>query len=154
MRRVRWFTDEERWPANFIRVPALFIFTLGVSAQMQFSTITHTESNVIDVTVLRNQSSVVYSMDTCHQAFSTDALADTGKRSSRSLMGSLSYYTDSKTWKENQALQANLAAATKECADSQLHVPQQGAAKEKSFTELLYGLESLRKRGSEIETAV
>ena len=121
---------------------------------MQFNTSIHTKSNIIDVTVLRNQSSVVYSMDTSHQAFSTDALADTETQSSRSLMGSLSYDTDSKAWRENQTLQANLVAAMKECADSQLHIPQPGAAREKSLTELLYGLESLRKRGSEIEIDV
>ncbi|KAF6240269.1 hypothetical protein HO173_001880 [Letharia columbiana] len=135
-------------------VPALFTFTLGMNAQMQFSASIHTESNVIDVTILPNQSSVIYSMDTCHQAFSTDASADTGKQGPRSLVGSLIYDLDSKTWEENQALQANLVAATRECADSQLHVPQAGAAKGKSLRELLYGLESLRKRGSENETDV
>ena len=119
---------------------------------MQFNTTIRTESNIIDVTVLHNQSSIVYSMDTSRQAFSIDALADIEKQSSRSFVGSLSYYTDSKTWEENHALQADLVAATKECADSQLHVPQPGAAKEKSLTELFYGLESLRKRGSEFET--
>ena len=121
---------------------------------MQFSTSIHTESNVIDVTVLRDQSSVVYSMDTSHQAFSIDVLANPETQSSRSLMGSLSYDMDSKAWRQNQTLQANLVAATKECADSQLHLPQPGAAREKSLTELLYGLESLRKRGSEIEIDV
>lgn len=125
-----------------------------MNAQLQFNKSFRTDSNIIDVTVLRNQNSIVYSMDTSHQAFSIDALTDIEKQSSRSLMGSLTYYTDSKTWKENQALQAGLVAATRECADSQLHVPQAGAAKEKSLKELLYGLESLRKRGSEIETDV
>lgn len=121
---------------------------------MQFSTSTHTESNIIDLTVLRNQNSVVYSMDTLHQAFSIDALADTEKQSSRSFMGSLIYDSDSKAWKENQALQANFVAATKECADSQLHIPQPEAAREKSLTELFYSLGSLRKRGSEVEIDV
>lgn len=118
---------------------------------MQYNTCIHTESNVIDLTILRNQSSIVYSMDTSHQAFTTDALADSGKQSSRSLMGSLSYCADSDTWNENQALQANLVAATKECADSHKHARHAGTAKGKSPTELLYGLESLRKRGSENE---
>ena len=69
-------------------------------------------------------------------------------------MGSLSYSTDSDTWKEDKSLQANLVAAARECADSRLYVPQAGAAKGKSLTELLYGLESLRKRGSDNETDV
>ena len=69
-------------------------------------------------------------------------------------MGSLSYCTESKTWKENQDLQANLVAATRECADSHLHVSQAGVAHGKPLTDLLYGLESLRKRGSDNETEV
>lgn len=135
-------------------VPALFMFTLGGSAHIEANTTIHTESNVIGLTVLRHLSSVVYSMDTYHLAFSTDAPADTGKQISRSLVGSLSYCTDSQTWKENRALQAKLVAATRDWADSHLHVPQAVATKGKLLTELLYGLESLRKRGSENEIDV
>ena len=141
------------YSAKSCRVPALFTFTLEAK-QMRFNASIHTESNVIDLTVLRNQSSVIYSMDNAHQAFSTDLSADNGGQSPRNLLGSLSYCTDAKTWKENQVLQANLIAATRECADNHLHVPQAGAAKGKSLVELLYGLESLRKRGSENETDV
>lgn len=141
-------------PANFGRVPALFIFTLGVNVQMKFNASIHTQGNVIALTVLRNQSSVVYSMDTLHQSFSTDASADTGEQRSRSLVGSLTYRMDTETWEENQTLQANLVAATRECADSHASIPQAGTAKGKPLTELLYGLESLRKRGSEKETDV
>lgn len=93
-------------------------------------------------------------MDTCHQPFATDTSADTERQSSRSLMGSLSYCRDSDTWEEDVSLQANLDAATRECADSHPDTPEAGAAKGKSLTELLYGLESLRKRGSENETDV
>ena len=121
---------------------------------MQFNASIPTESNVIDLTVLHSQSSIVYSMDTSHQAFSKDALGDSEKSNSRSLVGSLRYCTDSKIWKANEALQGNLAAAMRERADSILHAPKAGAAKGKSLTELLYGLESLRKRGSENETDV
>lgn len=121
---------------------------------MQFNTSIHVDGNVIDLTVLPDQNSVVYSMDTSHQAFSTKASVETVKQSSRGLVGSLRYCTDSKTWKENEALQANVIAATRECADSHLYVPQAGAAEGKSLTELFYGLESLRKRGSEIETDI
>lgn len=118
---------------------------------MQFNASIFTKSNVIDLTILHNQSSLVYSMDTSHQAFSTDASADIGNQSPSNLVGSLSYCSDSKTWKENQALQANLVAATRECADSHLNDPQAGTINGKSLTGLLYGLESLRKRGSENE---
>lgn len=136
--------------ANVCSVPALFIFTLGEKAHIEVNTTIHTESNVIGLTVLRDQSSVVYSMDTFHQAFSTDA-QDTGKQISRSLVGSLNYCTESQTWQENRALQSKLVAATSDWADSHLHVPQAVATEGKSLTDLLYGLESLRKRGSENE---
>ena len=56
---------------------------------------------------------------------------------------------DSKIWKVNGSLQANLERAMKECADANLNVSQTRAAKEKPITELIYSLESLRKRGSE-----
>ena len=128
-------------------MPALFIFTLEGKGEVQFHTNISTESNVIDLTILRNQNSVVYSMDTSHQASSTDVSADSGISSSQCLMGSLSYCTDSENWKVNESLQANLERAIKECANANLNVSQTREAKEKPITELLYGLESLRKRG-------
>lgn len=135
--------------ANSFRVPGLFTFTLGEKGQMQFHASIHTESNVIDLTLLGNQSSVVYSMDTSHQAFSTDALVDTEQSNSRSLVGSVSYCPDSKTWKVNGSLQERLVEAMRGCAQGNLHAPHNKAAKEKPLTELLYGLESLRKRGAD-----
>lgn len=93
-------------------------------------------------------------MDSSHQAFSTDVLVDAENMNSRSLVGSLSYCTDSVTWKVNESLQANLAAAMRDCVDSNLNVLQAGAGKGRSLTELLYGLGSLRKRGSENELEV
>lgn len=135
--------------ANSCRVPGLFTFTLGEKGQMQFHASIHTEGNVIDSTLLGTQSSVVYSMDTSHQVFSTDALVDTEKSNSRSLVGSLSYCQDSKTWSVNGFLQEKLVESMRECAQSNLHAPQIRAVKEKPLTELLYSLESLRKRGAD-----
>ena len=120
--------------------------------QLQFDASIQTPSNVIDLALLRNQCSVVYSMDTFHQAFSTDASADDGKLNP--LVGYLSYVTESKTWKVNEALQANLVAAMRECAEGNLRASRIGTAGGKSLTDLLYGLESLRKRGSENETDI
>ena len=118
---------------------------------MQFNTSVHTEGNVIDFTLLPNERSVVYSMDPFHQAFSTVVTADTGKQTPRSLVGSLNYCMESKIWKENESLQANLVAATRQCSYSHVDVSQTGADEGKPLTELLYSLEGLRKRTSEIE---
>ena len=137
--------------ANLSRVPALFLFTLREKGEMSFLSSMHTESNVIGLTVLHNQTSIIYSMDTLHQAFTTDSLVDSEKSSSRSLVGSLTYDTDTETWEENQALQKPLGVAMRQCADKDLSLPQAETGKGKSLTELLYGSESLRKRGSENE---
>lgn len=74
---------------------------------------------------------------------------DSGTSGSQRLMGSLSYCKDSNDWKVNGSLQANLERAMRECADANPNVSQTKAAKDKPITELLYGLESLRKRGSD-----
>ena len=137
--------------ANLVRVPALFVFTVGEKGAMVFNTSICTESNVVGLTVLRNHNSIIYSMDTLHRAFSTDLIASTEKGDSRSMVGSLIYCTDTDTWKENEGLQETLTVAMRECAESNLGISQAGVAKGKSVTELLYGLESLRKRGSENE---
>ena len=137
--------------AKSCRVPAIFSFTLGEKGHMQFNTSIYTESNVIDLTVLRKQESVMYSMDTFHQAFSTHALADTGEGSSRNLVGAMIYCAESKSWKVNEVLQANLAVTMRECADSNPDVPRVEVPKGSSLVDLLYGLEGLRKRGSENE---
>ena len=130
-------------------MPALFIFTLGEKGEVQFHTHISTESNVIDLTILHDQKSVVYSMDTSHQASPTDVPADSETSSSQRLMSSLSYCQDEKIWKVNESLQANLERAMRECADANPNVSQIRAAKEKPITELLHGLENLRKRGSD-----
>ena len=121
---------------------------------MQYNGSMHTESNVIDLTALRDRSCIVYSMDTSHQAFSTGAAADTVKSNKRSLVGSANYCIDSGIWKANEPLQTNLVVAMRECADSNPIMPQERVAKGKSLIELLYGLESLRKRGPENEMDV
>ena len=130
-------------------MPALFIFTLGEKGEVQFHTNISTEGNVIDLTLLRNQNLIIYSMDSSHQASPTDVPADSGTSISQRLVGSLNYCNNSKQWKVNESLQANLERAMRECADANPNVSQTGAAKEKPITELLYGLESLRKRGSD-----
>ena len=140
--------DKDILLADCLRVPALFIFTLEEKGEVQFHTNISTKSNVIDLTILRYQNSVVYSMDTSHQASSTDVSADSEISSSQCLMGSLSYCTNSENWKVNESLQANLERAIRESANANLNVSRETReAKEKPITELLYGLESLRKRG-------
>ena len=74
------------------------------------------------------------------------------EESSRSLVGSLKYCMQSKTWKENEDLQENIVTATRECACGHVNGSQPGADEGKPLTELLYSLESLRKRNSENET--
>ena len=137
--------------AKNCRVPALFTFTLGEKGHMQFNASIHTESNVIDLTVLGEQRTVIYSMDTLHQAFSTHALADTGEANSRNLVGAMIYCAEFKSWKVDEVLRANLAATMRECADSNPDVPRVEAPKGSSLVDLLYGLEGLRKRGLENE---
>ena len=125
-------------------IPALFLFAFNQDEKIEFRETYPTEGNVIDMVVLQDRNSVLYSMDNVHKPFSNTEDSDSA---SRSLVEAIHFLRTPQRWEEDLNLDDALLPALEACAKTRPLMPQKNAAKGKSLKELLYGLESLRKRG-------
>lgn len=107
------------------------------------------EANVIDLAILPDRGSIVFSMDMIHCSFSTTVTVSEVDQYTRAAVGAIKVSADGLWFEEDLEMYAKLAPAMAHCASSHPSVEQKGVAKGKSLRELLYGLESLRKRGGE-----
>lgn len=126
-------------------IPSLFLFTFDESDQIVFREAYSTDRNVLDVVVLQDQKSIVYSMDNIHPPFSTTD--DKRDATSTCLVKAIHFLQGPQRWEDDLALGVDLLPALEMYAKSRPMVPQKNVAKGKSLKELLYGLETLRKRG-------
>ena len=128
-------------------IPALFIFSLGTNATISFKSCIPVEGNILDVVFIESQGSFLYSMDVVHAPLSKVAIQADRERKLCKAVGLLEVETlghDNCSGRNKQLIE-NM----EECIDSQSDIPQDGTAKGKSMKELLYNLESLRKRDPE-----
>ena len=133
-------------------IPALFLLAFNDHDKIDFRETYPTDGNIIDMVVLEDRSSVIYSMDNIHEPFSR-AEEDDGS-APRPLVEAIHFLRDPQRWEEDLNLDDKLLPALDECAKIGPLVPQKNTAKGKSLKELLYGLESLRKRGMGAEGGV
>ena len=133
-------------------IPALFHFRMDTEVEkMEYmGTYGPLEGNVIDVVVIQDQGAVVYSMDTVHKAFSTTTVASDQAQKERLTVGVMKITQNVMPEMFMQQRQdPQLVTAMEQCIQRQSFVHENLAAKGKSMRDLLYGLESLRKRGGE-----
>ena len=133
-------------------IPALFYFRMDIEVEKMKHVGTYgpLHGNVIDVVAIQDQGAIVYSMDTVHEAFSTTTVANDQAQKERSTIGVMKITQNaiSETClQQSQHLQ--LVTAMKQCIQRQSFIHENLTAKGKSMRDLLYGLESLRKRGGE-----
>ncbi len=108
------------------------------------------EGNVIDVVVIQDQGAVVYSMDTVHKAFSTTTVASDQAQKKRFAIGVMKITQNAMSEMfMQQGQDPQLVTAMEQCIQRQSFIHENPTAKGKSMRDLLYGLESLRKRGGE-----
>ncbi|MCJ1270810.1 tRNA (guanine-N(7)-)-methyltransferase non-catalytic subunit trm82 [Lobaria immixta] len=128
-------------------IPALFIFGLDIEAKIQYRGCCPVPGNVVDVTTLNETSTIIYSLDNCHVAFSTTVLASEAEQFSRPMLGYLSFDA-SGDWEGIGNLEHPITCM-EQSAKAQELVMNPGSENERSLRELLYGIENLRKRGQE-----
>ncbi len=136
----------------FHRIPALFHFRIDTEAgKIEYmGTYGPFKGNVIDVAVIQDQGVVVYSMDTVHEAFSTTMVASDQARKERFTIGFMKITQNERSEMCMQQHQhPQLVTAMEQCIQRQSFIHENSTAKGKSMRDLLYGLESLRKRGGE-----
>lgn len=136
----------------FHSVPALFHFRMDIEVEKMIYVGTYgpLNGNVIDVVAIQDQGAVVYSMDTVHEAFSTTTLANDRAQKECSTIGVMKITQNAMSemcLQQGQHLQ--LVTAMEHCIQRQSFIHENSTAKGKSMRDLLYGLESLRKRGGD-----
>lgn len=156
------------------RLPAILTFSIDLKANLNFLAFEMLPGNIIDVTPLVNEPSIVYSMDNVHEAFSTRTVASDQKQESRPLLGAFKppapkhpesateLYSDAERADEGGEISrrtfpeqanppypylGNALAVMNQHAKTQ--EPTTNPAKDNSLTDLLYNLENLRKRNQE-----
>ena len=136
----------------FHSIPALFHFCIDTEVEkMEYmGTYGPLKGNVIDVAVIQDQGVVVYSMDTVHEAFSTTTVANDQAQKERFAIGVMKITQNAMSEMCMQQRQhPQLVTAMEQCIQRQSFIHENSTAKGKSMRDLLYGLESLRKRGGE-----
>lgn len=122
------------------------MFHLGSDRKMVFREYITFLGNVLDVVVLDNRCSVIYSIDNFHVPFSTTMIADTDNQAARSPIGSLSLDSSGR-WKQCDIMQ-NVMAGLEKKAKKGAEDLNQGNDRG-SLSAFLYGIENLRKRGQD-----
>ena len=136
----------------FHRIPALFHFHINTEAEKigYMGTYGPLKGNVIDVAFIQDEGAVVYSMDTVHEAFSTTRVANDQAQKERFSIGVMKITQNARSELCMQQHQhPQLVTAMEQCIQRQAIIHENSTAKGKSMRDLLYGLESLRKRGGE-----
>ena len=133
-------------------IPALFHFRMDIQVEeLEYvGTYGPFKGNVIDVIAIQDQEAVVYSMDTVHEAFSTITVANDQAQRERSSIGVMKITQNAMSdMCLQQSQHPQLVTAMEQCIERQSFIHENSTAKGKSMRDLLYGLESLRKRGGE-----
>ena len=129
--------------------PAVFCFYLSVEGSVEYRTMHHTPGNVICMIGLPAVGALLYSIDNTHLPYSTTVMLDAPPTQSPSFVGFIWSYLPVGPSQDRADQIGCLRSALNVCALEQTLPGDQNVGKGRSLRELLYGLESLRKRGNE-----
>ena len=123
------------------------MFHLGFDHKLDFREYITCLGNVLDVAVLDNRCSIIYSLDNFHVPFSTTQIADADEQTARSPLGSLTL-DSSGYWKQCDIMQNVIAGLENKAARKDAYDINEGNDRG-SLSTYLYGIENLRKRGQD-----
>lgn len=139
---------ESNSPANVtLSMPALFMFSLGTDEMLSFQRYIAVEGNVIDVVFIEHGKFILYSMDTVHAPSSTTTIDINHGQNARPPVGLLK--SINLDWEKDSGSYKHLIESMQTCLGTLSDLQPKGTAKGRSLRDLLYNLESLRKRGSD-----
>lgn len=122
------------------------MFHLGSDFKLVFREYITFLGNVLDVAVLDNKCSIIYSLDNFHVPFSTTTIAGTDQQTARAPLGSLAL-DSSGHWKPYDIM-PNIMTGLENKARKDAENINQGNDRG-SLSAFLYGIENLRKRGQD-----
>lgn len=103
---------------------------------------------MVGLTVSKEQYRVAYTMDTDHQVFSQSQVTDRNDRTERPSIGSLSFSRVRGLWEKDMELQNEIVDGLRDLPESDEQI-MDGEKSSNRDSLSLYGLENLRKRGSD-----
>jgi hypothetical protein len=124
------------------RLPALFVFTLDETGRLWFDDSLPAEGNVLDVAIMREEKSFLYSVDTVHRPYS---MTEEDEDEDRPSVGIYGWSQRSRWWirtDEDREVMTLISNHMK----SRRYGPEQPESISGTWSELLYGIEHLRKR--------
>ena len=122
---------------------------MSIKGELRLVTTHSTAGNVIGMIALPEFGALLYSVDMTHLSFSTKVISDEPYLKRQYTTGVLWSTLNTEPPVERSTKMANLISAFDVCAQEQRIPESRNVAKGKSLQELLYGLESLRKRGND-----
>lgn len=122
------------------------MFHLGSDVKLVFREYITLLGNVLDVAVVDNGCMIIYSIDNFHIPFTTTVMAGMDDQTAKPLIGSLTL-DSSGCWKKRDILQDVVAGIESKARKSAVCMKQGNGGG--SLSSLLYGIETLRKRGQE-----
>ncbi|MCJ1328878.1 tRNA (guanine-N(7)-)-methyltransferase non-catalytic subunit trm82 [Thelotrema lepadinum] len=128
-------------------VPALFVFKLGTEGTLNFRSALLVEGNVLDIAIRSEARTLFYTVDNVHAPATTKEERDLGADERRVFVGAYRFVSERDEWvkEEGDLVEAMNAFANTE---EDLLTAEMDAG---ALSDLLYGIEHLRKRGKEEE---
>ena len=134
----------------FERLPLLIFLLLDNDSRLKFRGHFSTAGNITDITSFTSFTTntvIIYSMDTLHRPGTSKLLQEEDDDGTlTSSVAGLLYGLRPGAFRGPEGPEARMLSTMNKCAEDHPFVWQTNAAKGKSMTEMLYSLESLRKR--------
>lgn len=135
----------------WLSIPALFHWSLRTDGSMNYRRFYALPGNVIDAVVLEYRASILVSIDNVHEAGSTEVLRSRSTQEAVLRLHALSFATDLDG--EPKVRDEGLISVSETISNDRSTILDgnevDGTSHNRALSELLYGVEHLRKRGPE-----
>ena len=131
-------------------MPVIFFFSMTQNGEMVFRQCFPTQGNVLDIAILdttsKEEPRLVYGMDCVHRPFSTDVVQEDNDRLA---IGNLVYQKGTNSWIELDLATEEMNQCLKQDEHDGKGMIERGSkgSKPGALSDLLYGIENMRKRG-------
>ena len=120
------------------------MFHLGSDLKLNFRNYITLLGNILDVAIVDNSCTIIYSLDCFHEPFSTTTITDLDDQRAKAMIGSLTLDSFG-CWKQRDIMQDVMGNIEFKARKNAGHIKQ--GNDRGSLSSLLYSLENLRKRG-------
>lgn len=135
----------------WLSIPALFHWSLRTDGLMNYRRFYTLPGNVLDAVVLEYRASILVSIDNVYEAGSTETVRSRSGQEAALRLHALSFATDLEG--EPMVRDEGLVSVSENISNDRSTIldvnEDDGTSQHRALSELLYGVEHLRKRGPE-----